>query len=84
MISICKQRFFNLTITICTQQFFKLIDLAHEISGVKVAQKTWRKLLEDASTKEAVADDTANSNSLILEQGDKELWIRRVSWPFDQ
>ena len=64
MISICNQRFFNLTVTVCTQQFFKLIDLAHEIPGVKVAQKTWHKLLEDASTKEAVADDTANSNSL--------------------
>ena len=64
MITICKQRFFNLTITVRTQQIVKLIDLAHEIPGVKVAQKTWHKLLEDASTKEAVADDTANSNSL--------------------
>ena len=64
MISICKQRFFNLTVTVCTQQIFELIDLAHEIPGVKVAQKTWHKLLEDASTKEAVADDMANSNSL--------------------
>ena len=64
MISICKQRFFNLTVTVCTQQMFELIDLAHEIPGFKVAQKTWHKLLEDASTKEAVADDTANSNSL--------------------
>ena len=57
-------RFFNLTITVCTQQIFKLIDLAHEIPGVKVAQKTWHKLLEDASTKEAVPDGTAHSNSL--------------------
>ena len=65
MISICKQRFFNLTIIVCTQQIFSLIDLAHEIPGVKVAQKTWHKLLNDASTtKDAVADDTANSNSL--------------------
>ena len=64
MISVCKQRFFNLTVTICTQQIIKLIDLAHEIPGVKVAQKTWHKLLDDAPTKEAVADDTANSNSL--------------------
>ena len=64
MTSICKQRFFNLTITVCTQQIFKLVDLAHEIPGVKVAKKTWHNLLEDASTKEAVADDTANSNSL--------------------
>ena len=88
MITMCKQRFFNLTMTVCTQQIFKLIDLAHEIPGVKVAQKTWHKLLDDASTKEAVADDTANSNSLThspsLEQGDKELWIRRVSSQFDQ
>ena len=39
--------------------------MAQEISGVKVAQKTWHKLLDDASTKEAVADDTANSNTSI-------------------
>ena len=64
MISICKQRFFILTKTVCTQQILNLIDLAHEIPGVKVAQKTWHKLLDDASTKEAVADDTANSNSM--------------------
>ena len=56
MISSCKRRFFNLTLTVCTHQSFKLIDLAHEIPGVKVAQKTW-------PTKEAVADDTTNSNS---------------------
>ena len=53
--------------------------MAHEITGVKVAQKkgkqtvslklvkkekkTWHKLLCEASTKEAVADDTANSNT---------------------
>ena len=61
MISICKQRFFNLTVTVCTQQISQLIDLAHEIPSVKVAQKTWHKLVDDASTKEAVADDTANS-----------------------
>ena len=52
-------------ISICmTKQIFKLIDLAHKIPGVKVAQKTWHKFLDDTSTKEAVADDTANSNSL--------------------
>ena len=28
-------------------------------------EKTWHKLLDDASTKEAVADDTANSNTNI-------------------
>ena len=84
MISICKQRFFNL-ITVCTQQILKLIDLAHEIPGVKVAQKTWHKLLDHASMKDAVADDTANSNSLTHSQSQswsketKELWIRRVS-----
>ena len=59
----------NVSLTIASvagkQQIFKLIDLAHEIPGVKVARKTWYKLLEDASTKEAVADDTANSNTDI-------------------
>ena len=55
---------FNLTVIVCTQQIFKLIDLAHEIPGVKVVQKTTHKLLDDASTKEAVANDTANSSSL--------------------
>ena len=39
--------------------------MAQEIIGVKVAQKTWHKLLDDASTKEAVADDTTNSNTRI-------------------
>ena len=56
---------FKLTVNICKQRIFKLIDLAQEINGVKVAQKTWHKLLDDASTKEAVADDTANSNTSI-------------------
>ena len=84
-VNICKQRFFNLTVTVCTQANEKLIDLAHEIPGVKVPQKTGHKLLEDASTKEAVADDTANSNSLkhspsqSWSKETKELWIRRVS-----
>ena len=65
----------------CKQRIFKLTGLAHEITGVKVAQKkgkqtvslklakkeekTWRKLPDDASTKEAGADDTASSNSDI-------------------
>ena len=56
----------------------KLTGLAHEITGVKVAQKkgkqtvslkltkkeekTWHKVLDDASTKEAVADDNSNTN----------------------
>ena len=60
------------------QRIFKLTGLTHEITGVKVAQKkgkrtklakkeekTWHKLLDDASTKEAVADDTASSNTDI-------------------
>ena len=63
------------------QRIFKLTGLAHEITGVKVAQKkgkqtvslelakkedkTWHKLLDDVSTKEAVADTTANSNTNI-------------------
>ena len=47
--------------------------MAHEITGVKVAQKIWHKLLDDrqhatesshmASTKEVVADAIANSNT---------------------
>ena len=61
------------------QRIFKLTCLTHEITGVKVVQKkgkqtvflklarkgekTWHKLFDDASTKEAVADDTANSNT---------------------
>ena len=60
-----KHRIFKLTVNISKQRIFKLIDLAHEIIGVKVAQKTWHKLLDDASTKVAVADDTANSNTSI-------------------
>ena len=75
----------NVSFTIASvagkQRIFKLTGLAHEITGVKVAQKngkqtvslklakkeknTWHKLLDVASTKEAVADDTANSNSNI-------------------
>ena len=35
------------TVSVCTQQIFKLIDLAHEITSVKVAQKTWHKLLDE-------------------------------------
>ena len=72
---------FKLTVNTCKQRIFKLIDLAQEIIGVKVAQKkgkqtvslklakkekkTWHKLLDDASTEEAVADDTANRNTSI-------------------
>ena len=74
----------NVSLTIASvagkQRIFKLSGLAHEITGVKVAQKkgkqtvslklakeekTWHKLLDDASTKEAVADDTASSNTDI-------------------
>ena len=63
------------------QRIFTLTGLAHEITGVKVAQKrgkqtvslklakkekkTWHKLLGEASTKEAVADDTAKSITSI-------------------
>ena len=69
----------NVSLTIASvagkQRIFKLTGLAHEITGVKVAQKkgkqtfypklakkTWHKLLD---TKEAVADDTASSNTDI-------------------
>ena len=75
----------NVSLTIASvagkHRIFKLTGLAHEITGVKVAQKkgkqtvslklakkeekTWRKLLDDASTKEVVADDTASSNTDI-------------------
>ena len=75
----------NVSLTIASvagkQRIFTLTGLAHEITGVKVAQKkgkqtvslklvkkekkTWHKLLCEASTKEAVADDTANSNTSI-------------------
>ena len=75
----------NVSLTIASvagkQRIFTLTGLAHEITGVKVAQKkgkqtvslklakkekkTWHKLLGEASTKEAVADDTANSNTSI-------------------
>ena len=76
----------NVSLTIASvagkQRIFKLTGMAHEITGVKVAQKkgkqtvslkiakkdekTWHKLLDDASTKEAVADDTANGNTDII------------------
>ena len=85
----------NVSLTIASvagkQRIFTLTGLAHEITGVKVAQKkgkqtfypklakreekTWHKMLDDrlhatesshiASTKEVVADDTANSNTNI-------------------
>ena len=74
-----KHRIFKLTVNIFNQRIFKLVDLAHEITGVKVVQKkgkqtvslklakkekkTWHKLLDDDSTKEVVADDTASSNT---------------------
>ena len=60
-----RRRIFKLTANIFKHRIFKFIDLAHEITGVKVVQKTWHKLLDDASTKEAVADDTANSKSCV-------------------
>ena len=72
---------FKLTVNICRQRIFTLTGLAHEMKGVKVAQKkgkqmaslklvkkekrTGHKLLGEASTKEAVADDTANNNTSI-------------------
>ena len=81
MIVFASSDLFNLTVTVCTQQIFKLTGLANEITGVKVAQKkgtqtvslklakkekkTWHKLLGEASTNEAVVDDTANSYTSI-------------------
>ena len=69
------------------QRIFTLTGLVHDITGVKVAQKkgkqtvslklakkeekTWHKLLDDVSTKEAVADDTANSNTSITSRVSK-------------
>ena len=75
----------NASLTIASvagkQRILKLAGLAHEITGVKVAQKkgkqtvslklakkekkTFHKLLDNASSKEAVADNTANSNTNI-------------------
>ena len=63
--SVAVQREVSLRTIETKHRIFKLIDLAHEITGVKVAQKTWHMLLDDASTKEAVADNTANSNTNI-------------------
>ena len=63
------------------QRIFTLTGLAHEVTGVKVVQKkgkqtvslklakkekkTWHKLLDEASTEEAVAENTKNSNTSI-------------------
>ena len=75
----------NVSLTIASvagkERLCKLTGLAHEITGVKVAQKkgkqtvslkfakkeekTWHKLFDDASMKEAVADDTVSSNTDI-------------------
>ena len=75
----------NVSLTIASvagkQRIFKLTGLAHEITGVKVAQKKGKtdvlpeareegredlaQVVDDASTKEAVADDTASSNTDI-------------------
>ena len=87
---ICKQ-----TVNICKQLVFRLIDLAHEITGVKVAQKTWHKLLDDrqhanershiAPTKEVVADDTANSNHeyhISCQPNDTEWFLQELGGTF--
>ena len=66
-----KHRIFKLTANICKQRIFRLIDLAHEITGVKVVQKTWHKLLDDrqhASERSHIAamkEVAANSNTDI-------------------
>ena len=103
----------NVSLTLASvavkHRIFKLTGLAHEISGVKVAQKkgkktislklakekkTWHKLLDDVSTKEAVADDTANSNTditsrvisprtwrnLLPQRTRRRLTIRHAAW----
>ena len=75
----------NVSLTIASgagkQRIFTLTGLAHEITGVKVAQKkgkqtvslklakkekkTLHKLLDDASTKEVVADDTRTATQVL-------------------
>ena len=40
------KQIFKLTVNICKQRIFKLIDLAQEIIGVKVAQKTWAQVAQ--------------------------------------
>ena len=93
----------NVSLTIASvagkERIFKLTGLADEITGVKVAQKKGKqtvslkltkkeeKLFDDASTKEAVADDTANSNTNITScvnqttlSTRRRLTIRHAAW----
>ena len=90
----CKQRIFKLTVTVCTQQIFKLIDLAHEITGVKVAQKTWHKLLDErqhatesshiASTRKIVEDDTAKTANNKVQESIKGLNDKHSKFEIEQ
>ena len=58
-----KQRIFKLTAGVKVVQ--KKGKQTVSLKLTKKEEKTWHKLLDDASTKEAVADDTANSNPNI-------------------
>ena len=94
IVSTCKQRLFKLTATVCTQQIFKLNDLAHEISGVNVAQKTRHKLLDErqhatesshiASTKEIVEDDTAKTANSQVQESIKGLNDKHSKFEIEQ
>ena len=67
-----KQRIFKLTVNFLKQRIVNLTDVkvvqkkGKQTVSLKLAkkeEKTWHKLLDNARTQEAVADDTANSNT---------------------
>ena len=82
------------TVSICKQRIFRLIDLAREITGVKVAQKTWHKLLDErqletesshiASTKEIVEDDTAKTANSKVQKSIKGLNDKHSKFEIEQ
>ena len=82
------------TVSICKQRIFKFIDLAHEITGVKVAQKTWHKLLDErqhatksshiAPTKEIVEDDTAKTANSKFQESIKGLNDKHSKFEMEQ
>ena len=68
--------------------------MAHEITGVKVAQKTWHKLLDDrqhatesshiASAKETVEDDTAKKANSKVQESVKGLNYKHSKFEIEQ
>ena len=82
------------TVSICKQRMFKLTGLAHEIAGVKVAQKTWHKLLDErqhatesshiASTKEIVEDNTAKTANSKVQESIKGLNDKHSKFEIEQ